>query len=191
MAWKASEAKLVKSKYLISAIIFGAVVPYLLISLNYLANSHNEGGKVLAQCMGIKDALEMNKIHFLVSIFFNIFLIGIGLFFDVKMLIFVRNRNKIEASQLIPWKSAGSNRAVGRFENPGVPVLFGGHNLPPMVGIGLTYLPPGTTGLSKDKKNDDTTVPLRASYVSTASLIFFGILAPIYLVLANQIGKFY
>ena len=72
-----------------------------------------------------------------------------------------------------------------------MPVLFGGHNLPPMVGIGLTYLPPGTTSLSKDKKNDDTTVPLRASYVSTASLIFFGILAPIYLVLANQIGKFY
>ena len=113
----------------------------------------NEGGKVLAQCMGIKDGLEINKIHFLVSIFFNIFLIGIGLFFDVKMLIFVRNRNKIEPNQLIPWKSAGSNRA--------------------------------------DKKNDDTTVPLRASYVSTASLIFFGILAPIYLVLANQIGKFY
>ena len=43
---------------------------------------------------------------------------------------------------------------------------------------------------SKEKENDDATVPLRASYVSTASLIFFGILAPIYLVLANQMGKF-
>ena len=40
-------------------------------------------------------------------------------------------------------------------ENPGVPVLFGGHNLPPLVEIGLTDLlksggamaPPGTTGL--------------------------------------------
>ena len=50
-------------------------------------------------------------------------------------------------------------RAVGRSENPGVPVLFGGHNLPPLVGIGLTDLPksggamalpapPGTTSLS-------------------------------------------
>ena len=49
-------------------------------------------------------------------------------------------------------------RAVGRSENPGVPVLFGGHNLPPLVEIGLTDLPkfggamappapPGTTGL--------------------------------------------
>ena len=49
-------------------------------------------------------------------------------------------------------------RAVGKFENPGVPVLFGGHNLPPLVEIGLSDLPkfggvmaplapPGTTGL--------------------------------------------
>ena len=32
------------------------------------------------------------------------------------------------------------NRAVGRSENPGVPVLFGEHNLPPMVEIGLIDL---------------------------------------------------
>ena len=32
-------------------------------------------------------------------------------------------------------------RAVGRSENPGVPVLFGGHNLSPLVDIGLTVLP--------------------------------------------------
>ena len=49
-------------------------------------------------------------------------------------------------------------RAAGRPENPEVPVLFGGHNLPPLVEIGLTDLPksggamaplapPGTTGL--------------------------------------------
>ena len=44
---------------------------------------------------------------------------------------------------------------VGRSEDPGVPVLFGGHNLPLLVEIGLTDLPksggamppPGTTGL--------------------------------------------
>jgi hypothetical protein len=50
-------------------------------------------------------------------------------------------------------------RAVGGSENSGVPVLFGGHNLPPLVEIGLTDLPkfggamappapPGTTGLN-------------------------------------------
>ena len=57
------------------------------------------------------------------------------------------------------------NRAVGRSENLGVPVLFGRHNLPPLVEIGLTDLPkfggamappapPGTTGLSASSKQD-------------------------------------
>ena len=32
-------------------------------------------------------------------------------------------------------------RAVGRSENPGVPVWFAGHNLPPLVEIGWTDLP--------------------------------------------------
>ena len=47
-----------------------------------------------------------------------------------------------------------SSRAVGRSENSGEPVLCGGHNLPPLVVIGLTDLSkyamapsaPGTTG---------------------------------------------
>ena len=57
------------------------------------------------------------------------------------------------------WGYTCNPRAVGRSENPGVPVLFGGHHLPPLVEIGLTDLPksrgamapsapPGTTGLS-------------------------------------------
>ena len=40
---------------------------------------------------------------------------------------------------------------VGRSENPGVPVLFGGHHLPPLVEIGLTDLP-------KSAPRDDTPV---------------------------------
>ena len=32
-------------------------------------------------------------------------------------------------------------RAVRRSEYPGVPILAGGHNLTPLVEIGLTYLP--------------------------------------------------
>ena len=47
-------------------------------------------------------------------------------------------------------------RVVGRSENPGVPVLFGGHNLTPMVVIGLTdlsksggaMLPPAPPGMT-------------------------------------------
>ena len=48
-------------------------------------------------------------------------------------------------------------RAVGRSENPGVPVLFGGHNLLPLVEIGLTDMPKsggamahGTPGTPRD-----------------------------------------
>ena len=52
-----------------------------------------------------------------------------------------------------------NSRDVGRSENTGVPVLLGGHNLPPLVETGLTDLPksggamapsapPGTTGLN-------------------------------------------
>ena len=40
-----------------------------------------------------------------------------------------------------PFNSSASLRAVGRSENPGVPVLFGVHNLPPLVDIGLNDLP--------------------------------------------------
>ena len=36
---------------------------------------------------------------------------------------------------------ARASRAVGKSENPGVPLLFAGHNLPPLVEIGLTDLP--------------------------------------------------
>ena len=57
-------------------------------------------------------------------------------------------------------------RAVGRSENSEVPVLFGGHNLPHLVEIGLTDLPksggtmalpapPGTTPLTLDKRIQD------------------------------------
>jgi hypothetical protein len=62
---------------------------------------------------------------------------------------------------LVGTSSYDQNRAVGGSENSGVPVLFVGHNLPPLVEIGLTDLPkfggamappapPGTTGLQNN-----------------------------------------
>jgi hypothetical protein len=56
-------------------------------------------------------------------------------------------------SPMVRYKKRVEVRAIGRSENPGVPVLHGGHNLPPFVEIGLTDLPKtgsaplGTTGL--------------------------------------------
>ena len=48
--------------------------------------------------------------------------------------------------------SVCDGRAIGRSENLRVPVLFGGHNLPPpLVEIGLTDLPKsGTPGTPRD-----------------------------------------
>ena len=62
------------------------------------------------------------------------------------------------------------SRAVGRSGNPGVPVLFGGHNLPPLVEIGVTAqpksggattppAPPGTT-LLDHKQSEELSVKL-------------------------------
>ena len=41
----------------------------------------------------------------------------------------------------IKFTYIGTIRAVGRSENSGLPILFGGHNLPPLIEIGLTDLP--------------------------------------------------
>ena len=152
MAWKASKTKLVKSKYLISAIIFGAMVPYLTIFGNNMFRQYNDRRQLFVQCMGVNATMKMNKVHLLVNAVSIVIFVGTGLFFDIKMLIFVRNRNKTEPIQLVPWKST----------NP---------------------------RLMLEKEKDDITVPLRASCVSTASFIFFGILAPVYVVLINATGK--
>ena len=160
MAWKASKTKLVKSKYLISAIIFAAMVPYLTIFGNNMIrdnmklskNQYIESGNLVAQCLGVNATMKMNKVHVLVNVAQRVIFVGTGLFFDIKMLIFVRNRKKIEPIQLVPWKCTNQR-------------------------------------LTLDKEKDDITVPLRASFVSTASLVFFAILAPIYVVLVNQMGE--
>ena len=151
MAWKASKTKLVKSKYLIRAIIFGVMVPYLTLFVNSMFRV-NEGGKFESQCLGVNTTVKMTKVQILVYVVLSIIFVGSGLFFDIKMLIFVRNRKKIEPIQLVPWKCTNQR-------------------------------------LTLDKEKDDITVPLRASCVSTASLIFFGILVPVYLVLVNEMGK--
>ena len=57
-----------------------------------------------------------------------------------------------------------SYRDVGRSENPGVPVSFGGHNLPLVDEIGLTDLtkePTGTAGLSYESDPIEATILLK------------------------------
>ena len=56
-----------------------------------------------------------------------------------KFLKYFEKRSKLTKN--LDFFARGERRAVGRSENPGVPVLFGGHNLLPLVEIGLTDLP--------------------------------------------------
>ena len=53
----------------------------------------------------------------------------------------IQIQNKKKPSQLSTLAHKCHFRAVGKSENPEVPVLFGGHNLPTLVEIGLTDLP--------------------------------------------------
>ena len=55
----------------------------------------------------------------------------------------IQIQNKKKPSQLSTLAHKCHFRAVGKSENPEVPVLFGGHNLPTLVEIGLTDLPNG------------------------------------------------
>ena len=48
--------------------------------------------------------------------------------------------NQVEIFGATSWCPTWSKN-LGQTENPGVPVLFGGHNLPHLVEIGLTDLP--------------------------------------------------
>jgi hypothetical protein len=71
-------------------------------------------------------------------------------------------------------------RAVGRIENPGVPVLFGGHNPPPLVEIGLTDLPKsggachGTPGTPGDDISGDGQPRRAGHYPRTRRLLVHG-----------------
>ena len=56
-------------------------------------------------------------------------------------------------------------RAVGRSENPGVPVLFGGNNLPPVVEIGLNDLPKSGGASGTPRAPPGTTPLFEPNYV--------------------------
>ena len=119
-------------------------------SLNLISFPFSDkSGKMLAACLDQTDGNDFSKTLLFINITLIIICIGTGLYFDISMLIFVKNRNQIQPLQLVPWKSV----------NPKI-------------------------------EKDDQTVPLWASCVSTATLIFFAILAPVYVELVNTIGEF-
>ena len=63
------------------------------------------------------------------------------------------------------------SRAIGRSENPGVPVLFGGHNLPLLVEVGLTDLPKSGGASTPGTPRDNTPCLVYISYFLDRALL--------------------
>ena len=62
-------------------------------------------------------------------------------------------------------------RAVGRSENPGVPVLFGGNNVPPLAEIGFTSLPKSVGAMAPLAPLGTTGLPIYCYFFSVFILI--------------------
>ena len=100
MAWKASYAKFLKEKYLNYTIIFGGIFPYINLMINLYLN--NGFGKLAAMCL---DSPNISDLQLIFNIPIHAFNACGGIFFDLKMLAFVKKRNKIQPIAIIPWKS--------------------------------------------------------------------------------------
>ena len=106
MAWKASHARFLKEKYLNYTIIFGGIFPYINLMINlYLNNGY---GRLAAMCLDLELDESIRYFSYL-QLMFNIpihaFCMFGGILFDLKMLAFVKKRNKIQPIAIIPWKS--------------------------------------------------------------------------------------
>ena len=109
MAWKASYAKFLKEKYIICAIIFCAIIPYLNLSFNFMLNRGY--GELASLCLDLhNDRLQVLQVQWIINGSLHFLSLGSGIFFDFKMLLFVRNRNKTQPVELVPWKSASPKR---------------------------------------------------------------------------------
>ena len=62
-------------------------------------------------CMELPiNAFKMPKIQFIYGVSMYFIVLGIGVYFDYQMFLFVKNRNKIEPTQtqIVPWKSSNN-----------------------------------------------------------------------------------
>ena len=108
MAWKASHARFLKEKFIIRAISLSTIIPYLNLLFNLALNGGY--GKLTMLCLDMTPKNKELKVLYplwAINGILNFFPLVIGIFFDIKMVLFVRNRNRIQPLQLamIPWKS--------------------------------------------------------------------------------------
>ena len=93
------------------ALILFTLFPYLNAFLNLTLNDGY--GKIAHLCMElpIQEYQQANMRIISNTILYAIFLCS-GIIFDYQMIVFVRNRNQIEPTELVPWKSVSPRDKV-------------------------------------------------------------------------------
>ena len=175
MAYKASKVKIMSSKYIISLITFGATLPYLTMIANWSVSLNKDN--LLTLCLDSQNSqdsqdsqnsqdsqdsqkfLHSSVIQFPMQFALNISLallsISIGLFFDFKMLGFVRKRHQIQPLPMVP---------SSRRPNTGNLQLR-----PNNSAFGLSLVP----WKSSHQEHKDIGVPLNATIISFCYLLVF------------------
>ena len=102
-------AKFLKEKYVFIVILIGTIIPYANLSFNFYLNEGK--GKLTILCID-SEMISQPKIEFkdlylqwILNGTLHVGFIIIGIYFDLKMLAFLRKRNKTQPIVMIPWKS--------------------------------------------------------------------------------------
>jgi hypothetical protein len=100
-------AKFLKEKYVFIVILIGTIIPYANLSFNFYLNEGQ--GKLTTQCLAItsQPKIEFKDLYlqWILNGTLHMGFIIIGIYFDLKMLAFLRKRNKTQPILMIPWKS--------------------------------------------------------------------------------------
>ena len=90
------------------AIVLATFLPYITVVANILSDGY---GKLTYICQGLPiDEFQMPKLRVGLNTIIQLLFFGSGILCDVKMILFVKNRNKTQPIGLVPWNSVNPNQ---------------------------------------------------------------------------------
>ena len=93
------------------ALILFTLFPYLNAFLNLTLNDGY--GKIAHLCMELPiQEYQLAKMRIIPNTILYVIFLCSGIIFDYQMIVFVKNRNQKEPTELVPWKSVGSQDKV-------------------------------------------------------------------------------
>ena len=85
-------------------LVSATFVSYIILVVNTILSFGH--GKLTYICQGLPiDEFQMPKLKLVLNTIIYLLFFGSGIFCDVKMILFVKNRNKTQPIGLIPWNS--------------------------------------------------------------------------------------